>query len=54
MTGSKKRRRRAVRQENTRTDQISTAVRLVTMVWEIVWTIIHEMVARGTGPGRLL
>ncbi len=55
MTGSKKRRRRSEgKRESTRTDQIGTGIRLVTMIWEIVWTIIHELVDRGTGPGRLL
>ena len=50
MTSSDKRRHRIeARREIARTDQISMIVRVLTMIWEIVWTIIHE----GTGPGRL-
>ncbi len=50
MTGSKKRRDGEARRETARTDQISLIVRVLTMIWEIVWTMVHE----GTGPGRHL
>ena len=37
-----------------RAAQIGLAARLVTMIWEIVWTLVREHVFHGTGPGRLL
>lgn len=40
--------------ERVRVDQISAAARIVTMVWEIVWTLVDELVFRRTGPGRFL
>lgn len=64
MTGSKQRRRARKRrgdevrrqsaEHRVRADQISAAARSVTMVWEIVWTLVYELVFRRTGPGRLL
>ncbi len=66
MTSSKKCRRTAATREDTerrerestkrseRTREISTAIRVVMILWEIVWTLVHEHVLHGTGPGRLL
>ncbi len=59
MTGSRKRRRRRGGERpraeiSERTDQISLAVRLLMMTWEIIWTLVREHVFRGTGPRRLL
>jgi hypothetical protein len=66
VTSSKKRRRAAVKREDLacrereeaerreRTREISTAVRVVLMLWEIVWTLVRDHVIRGTGPGRFL
>jgi len=55
MAGSKKHRRGKSRRENARTDLIiSVAVRIVMMIWEVVWTLVREHLLRGTGPGRLL
>jgi len=45
-------RERAERSERTR--EISTALRIVLMLWEIVWTLVRDHVIRGTGPGRFL
>lgn len=53
MGGSKKR-HPAAQRERARTDQISTAVRLILLVWEIVSTLVREHVLRGAGPWRLL
>jgi len=57
MTGSKKRRRRGEierpgAEHREHTDQTGTAVRLVMMTWEIVWTLVRGHVLRGTDPGR--
>jgi hypothetical protein len=38
--------------DRERTREISTAVRIVLMIWEIVWTLIRDHVITGTGPGR--
>jgi hypothetical protein len=54
MTDSKRHHRSDVRRESARTDQISIAVRVVLMIWEIVWTLVREHVLQGPGPGRLL
>ena len=66
MTGSKKRRRAAVKrevarrhnQESTkrgeRMREVNTAVRAALMIWEIVWMLVREHLLRGTGPGRPL
>ncbi len=54
MTGSKKREiERPGAEHREHTDQTGTAVRLVMMIWEIVWTLVRGHVLRGTGPGRL-
>ena len=56
--GTRKRRSGEVRQQSTehrvRADQITAGARIVTMAWEIVWTLVDELVWRRTGPGRLL
>jgi hypothetical protein len=64
MTGSKQRRgttkrrsgevRRHSAEHRVRADQITAAARVFTMTWEIVWTLVDELVLRRTGPGRLL
>ena len=66
MTSSKKRRRPTAKREDIarheresmrrdeRTREISAAVRVVLLLWEIVWTLVREHVLRGTGPGRPL
>ena len=46
--------RREGNRKSARADQISMAARLGLVAWEIVWTILHEHVLRGTGPWRLL
>jgi hypothetical protein len=49
-----KRRERESMKRDERTRAIGTAVRLVLMIWDIVWTIVRERMKGGTGPGRLL
>ena len=48
------RRERESAERGERTREIGTAVRVVLMLWEIIWTLVREHVLRGTGPGRLL
>jgi hypothetical protein len=47
-------RERESTERGERTRDISTAVRVVLMFWEIIWTLVRDHVIRGTGPGRLL
>jgi hypothetical protein len=61
MTGPrnrKRRRRRGVKrapaEHYEHVSQISVAVRLVMMIWEIIWALVREHILRGTGPQRLL
>ena len=49
MAGSDRRRRKAKR-ESGRADQISVAVRLALLGWEVVTTLIREHILRGAGP----
>ncbi len=37
-------------ERHVRTDQVSMAVRIAMLTWEIVWTLVREHVLRGTGP----
>ena len=48
------RRERESAERGERTREISTAVRVALMLWEIIWTLLRERVLRGTGPERLL
>ena len=69
MAGSKKYLRPGVKQEDAgcrkreeaeRRERVRevctavTAVRVVLMIWELVWTLVREHLSRGTGPGPLL
>ena len=59
MTNSRERKRNRSNERpraelSERTGQLSTAVRLVMMIWEIIWTLVREHMLRGTGPRRLL
>ena len=56
--GTRKRRSGEIRQQSAehcvRADQITAGVRIVAMAWEVVWTLVDELVLRRTGPRRLL
>lgn len=53
MAGSDRRHRNAKR-DSGKADQISTAVRLALLAWEIVSTLVREHILQEVGPWRLL
>jgi hypothetical protein len=57
MTRSGKRRRggkRVARDRRERTEEMVTAVRLMMILWEVIWDLVREHLNRGGGPGPLL
>lgn len=48
------RREREEAERRERRESMGMALRVVMIVWDIVWTLAREHVFRGAGPGRLL